>query len=444
MKKILALAVSLALILSGAALSESAGTNPGGDPITQTVEKWSPYALSVVTEANGVLYFQTQGGDPSNTAPVLRVLENGGEKALSPLYASAVYVEKDNAIYFQSAGNSRLLMALDLASGQIQQAMDLGFDGAALTGTMNGLMAGGLIGKGVYANRLYDPLTKQLVPADIEPMSEYHNFGTFETMQTAAGGLKARAQGSELWQSVEPGPDACQAALDGALYTLVPREFLESAYAEIYRFDPATGLCQYQTQADGRFYSQLLTDNSRLVLTGPDGVLSIDPATGASEPLYQPEAKLLDPSVIKVGGQLFLFARPDAESQPQLIIALPQPGAQPEPTPAPERDLVRGMRGADVKKLQARLSELGYPAGREDGVFGVQTDSAVRYFQDALGTKQNGRADKALREALYAGDAPMYVEFTALTSASRGIRVEALQARLRELSYLAAPADLQF
>jgi hypothetical protein len=49
---------------------------------------------------------------------------------------------------------------------------------------------------------------------------------------------------------------------------------------EVYRFDPAKGLSQYATQADGRFGSQLTAAEGYLVLTAPDGVLAIDPVSG--------------------------------------------------------------------------------------------------------------------------------------------------------------------
>lgn len=43
--------------------------------------------------------------------------------------------------------------------------------------------------------------------------------------------------------------------------------------------------------------------------------------------------------------------------------------------------LRRGSRGTAVKTLQSRLRALGYSVGAVDGIFGSQTDSAVRAFQ---------------------------------------------------------------
>lgn len=49
----------------------------------------------------------------------------------------------------------------------------------------------------------------------------------------------------------------------------------------------------------------------------------------------------------------------------------------------------KGSKGADVKKVQARLIHQGYSCGHygADGIFGNETDKAVREYQ-----KKNGLA----------------------------------------------------
>ncbi|MET0740813.1 MAG: N-acetylmuramoyl-L-alanine amidase [Candidatus Nanopelagicales bacterium] len=58
------------------------------------------------------------------------------------------------------------------------------------------------------------------------------------------------------------------------------------------------------------------------------------------------------------------------------------------------------LTGRDVAQLQARLFELGFDAGRVDGVFGRQTDLALREFQLNVGLSADGtcgpRSFKAL------------------------------------------------
>lgn len=66
----------------------------------------------------------------------------------------------------------------------------------------------------------------------------------------------------------------------------------------------------------------------------------------------------------------------------------PQPEAQPQPTPQPSTPtatsqpvLRPGMEGDAVKQLQQRLQSLGLYSGPIDGLFGSQTESAVRQAQ---------------------------------------------------------------
>ena len=48
------------------------------------------------------------------------------------------------------------------------------------------------------------------------------------------------------------------------------------------------------------------------------------------------------------------------------------------------------MAGDDVTELQRRLNQLGFATGRADGLFGVQTDAALREFQKGVGVGADG------------------------------------------------------
>jgi N-acetylmuramoyl-L-alanine amidase len=60
----------------------------------------------------------------------------------------------------------------------------------------------------------------------------------------------------------------------------------------------------------------------------------------------------------------------------------------------------RLMRGDDVCRLQERLLELGYDAYRADGIFGVQTEVALRNFQRDYGLLVDGVCGPATVRAL--------------------------------------------
>ncbi len=58
------------------------------------------------------------------------------------------------------------------------------------------------------------------------------------------------------------------------------------------------------------------------------------------------------------------------------------------------------MRGDDVSALQARLNALGFDAGKEDGIFGIATERAVRAFQKEYGVTGDGIFGLASHAAL--------------------------------------------
>lgn len=58
------------------------------------------------------------------------------------------------------------------------------------------------------------------------------------------------------------------------------------------------------------------------------------------------------------------------------------------------------QRGDDVATLQRRLSSLGFNVGRIDGIFGSQTDAALREFQRGVGVDADGTAGPETFRAL--------------------------------------------
>jgi hypothetical protein len=56
--------------------------------------------------------------------------------------------------------------------------------------------------------------------------------------------------------------------------------------------------------------------------------------------------------------------------------------------------------GADVVVLQLKLKEAGHLTGRADGLFGLDTEAAVRSYQTAQGLEPTGVVDKELAERL--------------------------------------------
>ena len=106
--------------------------------------------------------------------------------------------------------------------------------------------------------------------------------------------------------------------------------------------------------------------------------------------------------------------------------------------------LSSGSKGEAVKRLQERLSELGYYDGKIDGKYASAVKSAVRAFQTANGLKATGSADSNTRKLMNGGTAVTFAEyqtFCALSSGSRGEAVRLLQARLSALGYYTGQLD---
>ena len=59
-----------------------------------------------------------------------------------------------------------------------------------------------------------------------------------------------------------------------------------------------------------------------------------------------------------------------------------------------------GSRGEEVRQIQTKLKRWGYLKGNVDGIYGSQTQKAVRYFQSKNGLKVDGIAGKQTLEAM--------------------------------------------
>lgn len=109
-----------------------------------------------------------------------------------------------------------------------------------------------------------------------------------------------------------------------------------------------------------------------------------------------------------------------------------------------------GASGLEVRKLQARLAELGYYAGGADGIYGETTVTAVKAFQRNNGLSGDGQAGEQTQKKLYSTSANYanHPVATADPGASRSLElgmtgndVYALQQRLIDLRYLTGVAD---
>ena len=108
--------------------------------------------------------------------------------------------------------------------------------------------------------------------------------------------------------------------------------------------------------------------------------------------------------------------------------------------------LRNGSRGTAVRNLQTRLSVLGYYYGSLDGIFGSQTEAAVRSFQRLNGLGVNGVADVTTQNLLFSSSAIPYSSspstgYVYLHYGSEGQAVVRLQTALRNKGYYMGKLD---
>ena len=135
---------------------------------------------------------------------------------------------------------------------------------------------------------------------------------------------------------------------------------------------------------------------------------------------------------------------PAATPQP-VAAATAAPTTAPAPSASAYKTLKKGSTGAEVKKLQAKLRELGYFTGTAAGNYQDQTVAAVKKFQKAMGLTQDGVATPELQEKLYAQTAPKPtatpIQYKTLQKGSSGSPVKKVQNRLKELGYFTGTVD---
>ena len=109
------------------------------------------------------------------------------------------------------------------------------------------------------------------------------------------------------------------------------------------------------------------------------------------------------------------------------------------------RSLALGATGIAVQSLQSRLQELGYYTGQISGVYDIDTENAVKRFEQTYGTMQTGVATEKLQLRLFNAGAIAYDseeyhqavvdQYTVLRPGTVGSSVYALQQRLKNLGY---------
>ena len=121
------------------------------------------------------------------------------------------------------------------------------------------------------------------------------------------------------------------------------------------------------------------------------------------------------------------------------------PTPVPTPTPRPtgnnssyyddDGTIYYGAYGNKVRKIQARLNELGYPIWGIDGKYGEETQLAINLFCDAIHVREHRYITSRVQKKLFAADAPYYDPYLPLKKGDQGVSVYYMQVRLKQLGY---------
>ena len=173
-------------------------------------------------------------------------------------------------------------------------------------------------------------------------------------------------------------------------------------------------------------------------------------ATEDAVEAFQKKSGLPKDGVLGPVTRTVLYGQYATPAQPTAIPLLPDAPAATEEPLTPENVVVirSGATGEAVRKLQARLQELGYYTSRLDGAYLTEDIQAVRAFQKANGLKVDGKAGYDTQSRLYSADAVAaannQTQALKLKYGSEGSEVANLQERLITLGYLKGSADGKF
>ncbi len=104
---------------------------------------------------------------------------------------------------------------------------------------------------------------------------------------------------------------------------------------------------------------------------------------------------------------------------------------------APECALAAGMEGEDIKEYQDRLRNLGYLESEPTGLYGTDTEEAVKLFQERNSLTQTGTVTSETSEMLYSED----VTANFIAYGDKSDAVLSMQEKLISLGYLVGKAD---
>ena len=170
----------------------------------------------------------------------------------------------------------------------------------------------------------------------------------------------------------------------------------DEGLTESGRFNDATLNALYTKKAPKEIEETAETEPSREVKMTKETVGAV-----GSDDIRECQKKLIELGYLKDKADGILGSKTAAALKAfQKEKGIPQTGAYDEETQnamwqSSGTEFKRGDRGTKVKRYQQRLIRTGYMSGKADGVFGAETQQAVRDFQKDNDLNVTGRLDAA-------------------------------------------------
>ena len=372
----------------------------------------------------------------------------------------------ETTLYYVPSNDPTQLMRMNLTSMVSVQACTAAEPIDALYNSAEGLVFQQVDGTGTM---IYNKLTGKFDSYLGALPTDGLTTDSFELYRVGTD-LYLRDLASLVSEHIDSGVQA-YAAMDGGVY------YLSSAgsASRLKFYDPDAMTWQVVLSLDGSMERQLTASANALFLLDYRGeIYTVNRESGELENFSAtrdisaydlPEGYAVSELKLEaMDGQLNVYAElEDAAAQPsfsfieftstsdsdqpevRLLEAYAIDGEEPAWTqlkPAEQYSpLSRGSRGDAVRAIQKPLYDLGYYHYYVDGIFGPRTQYAVRLLQSDLNRPVTGVADPELQRIILNGGLSHYDEYLALTRGNRGLRVQIMQEKLRDLGYLADAAD---
>jgi len=252
---------------------------------------------------------------------------------------------------------------------------------------------------------------------------------------------------------------ACAAVTDG-IYLYSVEKVAESYVLRVSAVDESGRLITpgsrsaFATGMANKIVSEPLSmtvTEQALTLTGKDHKVTVMNLTNGDVAEY-PATSVKTASACLMNGMIYRYEQTENlhwELQSALVVNTPEPTPAPTPTPTPtpaptatpkptpdeDGTIYRGDSGDAVRKIQKRLSELGYPVGRVDGVYGAQTQLAINLFCNAIHVREHNYIPVSVQKKLLAKNAPYYDPYLPLQKGDQGVSVLYMQEQLKKMGY---------